>query len=103
VFAGNDTTLSEPATLPLHGSVTGGAGLWYTTGTGVFNPNDTVLTGIYEPSQADYELDSIIVYLESTWSCITVNDSFVVKFFNFEVHNVFTALPSFAGIQTITL
>jgi hypothetical protein len=78
----NDTTLSEPATLPLHGSVTGGAGtLVITTGTGNFNPNDTVLTAVYEPSQADYQLDSIVMYLESTWSCITVIDSFVREVF----------------------
>ena len=97
VFAGRDTTLTTNAVLPLHGTITTGLGIWYTTGTGQFVPIDTVLNATYQPSVLDYDEDSITIYLESTWSCRTIIDSFVVRFVDFEIPNVFTPYPASPG------
>jgi gliding motility-associated-like protein len=98
VFAGNDTVLTPGSSLPLYGTVTGGGGIWYTNGTGVFVPTDTVPDAIaYQPSPADIDMDSITIYLESTWSCVIVIDSFIVRFYTFEIPNVFTPYPASPG------
>lgn len=47
-------------------NITTGSGIWNTTGTGTFSPNDTALNGVYNPSAADAATGNIVLYFSST-------------------------------------
>jgi gliding motility-associated-like protein len=47
-------------------NITTGSGVWTTTGTGTFTPNDTTLNGVYYPSAADAAAGNVTVYFTST-------------------------------------
>ncbi|MCU0431835.1 MAG: gliding motility-associated C-terminal domain-containing protein [Bacteroidia bacterium] len=56
-FAGADLSLcASDGPITLNGFVSGGAtmGVWATTGSGTFTPNDSVLNATYTPSTGDY-------------------------------------------------
>jgi gliding motility-associated-like protein len=56
-FAGQDLSLcASDGAIQLNGFVSGGAtlGVWTTTGSGAFTPNDSVLNAVYTPSTGDY-------------------------------------------------
>lgn len=85
VNAGPDTltVCSNNSTIVLSGSVTGvtTTGKWTTTGTGLFNPNNSSLNTSYLPSIADTTAGTIWIYLESTsnGNCLAVKDSIFVQ------------------------
>ncbi|MBL4664991.1 MAG: gliding motility-associated C-terminal domain-containing protein [Nitrospinaceae bacterium] len=86
VFAGNDTTVCmNNDTIFLNGTVqiASTTGKWTSNGTGTFLPNDSDLTGIYVPSQADNDSGSVVLTLTSTNNgngCLAVTDNFTVTF-----------------------
>jgi gliding motility-associated-like protein len=67
----------------LLGSVTGASGgVWESTGSGVFMPNDSVLTAIYTPSQADSIIGGATLILTTYGNgfCAAGNDQVEVTF-----------------------
>ena len=81
--AGADTVvcLSSPNT-PLNGYSGSGSGIWTTTGSGTFSPNDSALNATYIPSAADTAAGSVTLMLTSTnnGSCMPVTDAMTVQF-----------------------
>lgn len=81
----NQNICANESVVNLVGSITQGAstGIWTTTGTGMFIPNDSSLNAIYQLSQADKLLGSFKIYLTSTKNssgkCIAVNDSILIS------------------------
>ena len=85
VTASADQSLCENnSNVQLAGDVTGGAttGVWASTGTGVFSPNNTTFNAIYTPSAADLTAGSVQLVLTSTnfGSCLTESDTMEVVF-----------------------
>lgn len=80
VSAGLDQTRCANTTATLAGTVAGGTttGIWTTTGTGTFSPNNTTLNAVYTPSVADAALGSVTLSLTSTGACNPVTDQMVL-------------------------
>ncbi len=76
IDAGLDQTICANDTAQLSGSVTGGAttGIWTSSGSGQFLPNDTDMNAEYVPSPADISAGSVSITLTSTGSCTPVTD-----------------------------
>ncbi len=86
VNAGPDQTIcATVTTATLNGSVSGGTttGIWTTTGTGTFSPNNTALNATYTPSAGDVAAQNIYFYLTSTnnGSCVPVTDTMVLNIY----------------------
>ncbi|MCH2229570.1 MAG: PKD domain-containing protein [Crocinitomicaceae bacterium] len=100
VSASADQSVCENASLTdLNGSVIGGAttGQWSTLGTGIFNPDNTTLNAVYEPSPLDLSNGSVQLVLTSTnfGSCLPETDTMEI---------VFTPPPAVdAGLDTINV
>ncbi|MGQ0828815.1 MAG: PKD domain-containing protein [Bacteroidota bacterium] len=80
VNAGPDQTVcANNAIVSLNGSVTGATttGIWTTTGTGTFSPNDTALNATYTASAADTASGQVILTLTSTFAC-AIRDSLIL-------------------------
>jgi gliding motility-associated-like protein len=80
VNAGTDQTVcSSNRNILLNGSVAGGTttGLWTSTGTGSFVPNNTTLNATYQATSADSAAQVIYLVLHSTnnGSCVVVTDT----------------------------
>ena len=73
VDAGIDETICSNLTLSLNGSVLGSSttGIWSTSGTGIFMPDNTSLNAVYYPSVADTTSGSVILTLSATNSCVS--------------------------------
>ncbi len=102
VSVGTDTVLTSGpgsgATVTLSGQALNAPTLqWTSTGSGTFVPSDTALNAVYEPSDADFELDSVIVVLTATGGCLLVSDSLRIDFTPFVIPNVFTPYPASPG------
>ncbi len=83
VDAGGDQILcSNNAQVQLNGSITGGAseGIWSTSGSGIFLPNDTALNAIYIPSSADTTTGLVTLALTATNSCNFAMDIITINF-----------------------
>ena len=85
VTAGPDQTIcANNLIVPLNGSVAGGSttGIWSTTGTGTFSPNNTTLNATYNATTADTAAGSIYIILTSTnnGNCLPVSDTLIVTF-----------------------
>ncbi|HEX7414297.1 MAG TPA: PKD domain-containing protein, partial [Bacteroidia bacterium] len=83
VNAGTDKAICSTTTsVPLVGSITGGtnSGTWNSSGTGIFNPNNTTLNGSYTPSSSDITTGVIILTLASTNNapCSVVTDTMIL-------------------------
>lgn len=82
--AGSDITVcANNATVALTGSVTlASGGLWTSSGTGTFSPNNTNLNTNYIPSNADTTAGSVTIYLTTTGNgiCSATIDSLVINF-----------------------
>ncbi|MFN8712825.1 MAG: gliding motility-associated C-terminal domain-containing protein [Bacteroidota bacterium] len=65
-YAGIDLSLcASDGAIPLNGFVSGGAtlGVWSTTGSGTFTPNDSALNAVYTPSTGDYSTGFVTFFL----------------------------------------
>ncbi|CAG5086067.1 hypothetical protein CRYO30217_02996 [Parvicella tangerina] len=86
VDAGADTVsvCSNNPDVSLSGSVSGPttSGKWTTSGSGLFVPNNVLLSTTYQPSSSDVNVGHITLYLESTnnGTCTTAKDSIVIEF-----------------------
>lgn len=82
--AGSDFTVCTNSSFQLNGSIMNGAGtgIWTTTGTGTFSPNDTVLNATYTPSAADVLLGFLNFTLTTTnnANCTPDDDIVTVTF-----------------------
>lgn len=76
VNAGVNQTICANTTATLAGTIAGGTttGIWSTSGTGTFTPNNTTLNATYTPSLADAGVGSVTLTLTSTGACIPVSD-----------------------------
>jgi gliding motility-associated-like protein len=78
----NQTVCANNANVPLNGSVTiATGGIWSTSGTGSFAPNNTQLNATYIPSNADITAGSFTLSLTTTGNgnCFAVTNSMVVS------------------------
>ncbi|MFN3405077.1 MAG: gliding motility-associated C-terminal domain-containing protein [Cytophagaceae bacterium] len=78
---GNLTVCADITGIPLNGQVTiAGGGIWSTTGTGSFQPDNTTLTATYVPSQADKNAGSVTLTLTTTNSgtCKNVSSNKII-------------------------
>jgi len=82
VNAGLDQTVCDNALVNLSGQITGGAsqGIWTTSGTGTFTPNDTALNATYHPSGFDILAGNVMLTLTATNSCNVVFDNVLINF-----------------------
>lgn len=83
VSAGSNTVIcASTTTVALNGSVAGGSttGVWTSSGTGTFSPNDSTLNATYNITSADSAAGSVTLVLTSTnnGSCGSVKDSITV-------------------------
>lgn len=80
VSAGPDQTRCANTTVTLAGSIAGGTttGIWTSSGTGTFSPNNTTLNAVYTPSVGDAATGSVTLTLTSTGACNPVSDQMVV-------------------------
>ena len=81
VDAGVDQTVcANNASVLLNGTVNGtsNTGIWSTSGTGIFTPNDSTLNATYIPSAADTTSGSVTLTLSSTNSCSVITDVMVI-------------------------
>ncbi len=83
VNAGADQTICvDNLTIGLSGSISGitNTGIWSTSGTGIFVPNNTTLNASYIASAADSISGTVTLTLSSTnnQSCLPVNDDLVI-------------------------
>src|SRR6185503_17898054 len=77
----NQTVCANNANVNLSGSVTiASGGIWSTSGTGSFSPNNTQLNATYVPSNADITAGSFTLTLTTTGNgnCVAVTNSMVV-------------------------
>ncbi|MCB9188564.1 MAG: gliding motility-associated C-terminal domain-containing protein [Flavobacteriales bacterium] len=86
VNAGSDVTICRDiASIPLLGSVTTATGgIWSTSGSGTFNPNNTSLSSSYIPSSADTTAGGVILTLTTTGNgqCKVYSDNVIVTLTN---------------------
>lgn len=89
VNAGPDITIcSNSGVAGLAGFVGAGAskGIWTSTGTGIFSPNDTILNASYIPSSQDFLSGNIKIKLttrdHALNSCLAVSDELNVNLYN---------------------
>ena len=84
VDAGSDITMCANNVVQLNGSVTGSTstGQWSTSGSGTFDPSDTDLNAVYQPSAADTTAGSVTITLVSTnnGSCNVEDDQMTITF-----------------------
>lgn len=84
VSAGASQTVCDNSTsIALNGIVTiSGGGVWSSTGTGSFSPDNTTLNASYSPSPADTLAGSVILRLTSTnnGNCLAVWDTMTITF-----------------------
>lgn len=78
--AGANQTICANTTAQLNGAVAGGTttGIWNSTGTGSFSPNNTTLNAVYTPSAADAAAGTVTLTLTSTGACSPVSDQMVL-------------------------
>ncbi|MBN4072204.1 gliding motility-associated C-terminal domain-containing protein [Flavobacteriales bacterium AH-315-E23] len=92
----NDTLCANNDTVYLAGSISDGSvtGIWVPLGTGLFIPDDTTLTGVYVPSDADTAagfVDIILVSTNNFSNCVPESDT---------LHIIITPAPKpLAGVD----
>jgi len=82
-YAGIDQTVcANNAEVQLNGVISGGAseGIWTTSGTGAFVPNDTALNAVYFSSPQDTMTGSVTLTLTATNSCNDVSDDMTITY-----------------------
>jgi len=79
----NQTVCGNNASVFLSGTVSGGAttGVWSTSGSGVFVPNNSALNAVYIPSQTDTAIGSVTLTLTAN-SCNLIQDQLLVTITN---------------------
>lgn len=85
--AGPDQTIcADQSSIQLDGQITGGlpTGIWTTSGSGTFTPDNTTLNATYTPSAADINAQVITLTLTSTnnGSCAPLTDQMTLNIFN---------------------
>lgn len=82
VNAGTGQSICSNASAALNGTVTGGSttGIWTTSGSGSFNPSNSVLTATYIPSAGDIAAGTVTLTLTSTnnGNCFPVSDTIII-------------------------
>jgi gliding motility-associated-like protein len=84
VNAGPDVTVCvSNLAVQLNGKINGGTttGIWTSSGTGTFKPNNTVMNPVYHSSAADSTTGKVTLVLSSTnnGNCILVRDTMVIQ------------------------
>jgi hypothetical protein len=82
VNAGPDQLICSNSSVTLNGQIPSGSGtgVWTTSGTGTFSPNNAALNATYSPGQADITNGSVILILTSTGNgaCPADADSLII-------------------------
>src|SRR5690606_23624268 len=90
VNAGTDMTVCQTSNAPLNGSILhASGGIWTTSGTGTFAPDENDLTANYVPSPADTTAGTVTLTLTSTGmgTCNPVADQMTITFHKIPVAN----------------
>ncbi|MDG1477690.1 MAG: hypothetical protein P8Q14_11125, partial [Vicingaceae bacterium] len=82
VDPGLNQTVCANDSAQLGGTVTGGTttGIWTSSGSGTYIPNDTDLDAIYVPSPADISAGAITLTLTSTGQCTPISNDMTITF-----------------------
>ncbi len=84
VNSGADNMICDNQQIVLNGTVVGltTTGAWTSLGTGVFTPDDSLLTTNYQPSPLDISNGFVQLVLTSTYNkgCVAVNDTIKLSF-----------------------
>lgn len=84
VNSGVDNVVCDNQLVALNGTVAGltTSGAWTTLGTGIFMPDDSLLTTNYQPSPLDIANGSVRLILTSTYNkgCAAVKDTITISF-----------------------
>ncbi|MEW6470005.1 MAG: PKD domain-containing protein [Bacteroidota bacterium] len=75
---GNQTVCANNASVILNGSSSTGSGIWSTSGTGTFTPNNTTLNATYIPSPADTAAGTVTLTLTATNGCFPTAQSIII-------------------------
>jgi hypothetical protein len=102
--AGNDAILTQGPnvgeSVQLNGAVAyATGGIWTTSGTGTFSPNQHVLNAVYIPSAADYDLDSIVLTLTTVGGCMVESDYLVIHIEPLSFPNAISPYPGSPGMN----
>ncbi len=107
VMAGADQTICATSSAALNATVVGATntGSWTSSGTGTFNPSNTVLNPTYLPSAADIAAGSVVLQLFSTnnQACFGVSDNVTIFFQNPPVANAGLNPTVCANNNTVSL
>ncbi|MBI3511610.1 MAG: PKD domain-containing protein [Bacteroidetes bacterium] len=84
VYAGEDVVVcgNNGAYLLFQATSSTGFGIWTTSGSGTFSPNDSTINATYIPSAADTAAGSVTLTLTSTHNggCLAVSDQIVITY-----------------------
>ncbi len=79
---GNQTLCANNATVNLNGATSTGTGIWSTSGSGTFSPNNVTLNAQYIPSAADTAAGSVTLTLTATGGCALTSQTITITFTN---------------------
>ncbi len=74
----NQTVCANNDNVSLNGTSTTGTGIWTSTGSGIFTPNNTTLNATYVPSNADTAAGSVKLTFTATGGCSPVAKSIII-------------------------
>jgi gliding motility-associated-like protein len=74
----NQTVCANNADVSLNATSSTGTGVWTTSGTGTFTPNNTTLNATYVPSAADTTAKTVTLTFTATGGCVPVSKSIVI-------------------------
>ncbi|MBI4944760.1 MAG: PKD domain-containing protein, partial [Bacteroidetes bacterium] len=104
IDAGIDQTVCANNLLAtLNGTSSTTAGIWTTSGSGIFAPNDSTLNATYTPSASDISTGTVTLTLTSIGGCAPVADSSVVTIVPSPTVNAGANRFLCAGTMSVTL
>jgi gliding motility-associated-like protein len=102
ITSNDSTCASNPFNLGV--AITTGSGVWTSSGTGTFAPNDTTLNGVYYPSASDDAAGNVTIFFTSTnnGGCRSTHDTIDVTIIPSPTaqYSSVSACPSFPVVFT---
>jgi gliding motility-associated-like protein len=99
----NQTVCANNAVVSLNGISSTGTGIWSTSGSGTFNPNNTTLNATYTPSAADTAAGTVTLTLTSTNGCTPISQSIVITITDAPVVNAGPDIAACRNNPNVTL
>ncbi|MGP8217533.1 MAG: PKD domain-containing protein [Bacteroidia bacterium] len=74
----NQSVCGNNATVSLNGSSSTGSGVWSTSGSGTFSPDNSAMNAVYTPSSSDTAAGTVTLTLTATRGCSPVAQSITI-------------------------